>query len=227
MGILKRDSRFKPLEKTGIPFYDRVMEIIPSLNRKLPSPLTKLLVFRYYVNKYKSPLYPQIHKLKVLRFKSRLHISKKIQELLYYSTSKSRKFTYFYYLFTGLLVGLFFSDQEFRPGHEGFTLDYMLHPRIHWLLPYLLEDVHIKDSPDYFKKDNLSMAFDRALLKGIEDKELDPLSWMVLGARFSSMQEAEFSYLAYQMAHFKDHEHIGGNSMQPLEGMESARFFTS
>ena len=93
-------------------------------------------------------------------------------------------------------------------------------------MPYILEDVHIKGAPDYFKKDNLSMAVDRAILKGIENKELDPLTWMVLGTRFASMQELEFSYLAFQIAHFKDHQNIGGNSMQPIEGMDASRFFT-
>ena len=101
-----------------------------------------------------------------------------------------------------------------------------MYPKIHWLLPYILEDVHIKSSADYFKKDNLALAVDRVILKGINDKELDPLNWLVLGAKFAAMQEMEFSYLAFQMAHLKDYQNIGGNSMQPVEGIEASRFFT-
>lgn len=226
LGLLKRDPRFKPLDKTSIPFYDRLMEIIPSLQRKLPSRLSKFLIYRYYLLHYKSPLHPYLQSLKAFRFNTRLYISKQIQEILYFGVSKKRRLTLIFTIFLGIYVGFFLNESEGLPGQEDYALNYIIYPKIHWLLPYILEDVHIKGSPDYFKKDNLALGIDRLMLKGIEDKELDSLNWMVLAAKFASMQETEFSYLAFQMAHFKDHQNIGGNSAQPIEGLEAARFFT-
>ena len=94
LGILKRDPRFKPLDKTAVPFYERIMEIVPTLNRKLPSLPSKLLIWRHYLLKYRSPFYKQILYIKTMRWKTRLYLSKKIQETLYLSVSKRRKIMY-------------------------------------------------------------------------------------------------------------------------------------
>ena len=67
IGLLKRDPRFNPLDKTAIPFYDRVMEIVPSLNRKAPSRLSKLIIQKHYLSKYRFPFHSQIEYIKVLK----------------------------------------------------------------------------------------------------------------------------------------------------------------
>lgn len=226
LGLLKRDARFKALDKTSVPFYDRVMEIIPKLNRKLPSKFSRALIARHYFLKYRSPLYPFMSKFKALRWSFRLRLSKKIQESLYISSFKPRAGKYLGWFVFGIIAGDAMCHTENLPGHEAWSKNFFFYPRTHWMLPYIIEDTHSKGSEDYFKKDSLALGIDRMIMKGIEDKEMDSLSWMVLGARFASMQESEFSYLAFQMAHMKDYQKIGGNSMQPVEGMDASRFFS-
>jgi hypothetical protein len=227
IGLLKRDPRFKPLDKTGIQFYDRLMEIIPTLNRKYPSKFSKLLIRRHYLLKYRSPLRSQLLYLKTLRWKLRLYISKQIQETLYISPTKRLKLYYFFYFLMSLVVGAIVSDLSVLPGHQFWSINYLLYPKTHWMISYILEDTSAKSDSDFLKKDNLAMGVDRLVLQGIENKELDTLNWILLGTKFASMQEMEFSYLAFQLAHYKDHQNIGGNSMQPLEGFEASRFFAN
>lgn len=90
---------------------------------------------------------------------------------------------------------------------------------------YLVEDTYAKGNPDNFRKDNLAQSLERVMREGIENEELDSLNWLVLGAHFSVTQQDEFSYLAYQMAHFLNHQQIGGNSLQPLEYADAAKLF--
>lgn len=223
MGLLKRDPRFKPLENTSLRFYDRVLQILPSLNRKYPSKLSKFLVYYYYY--YRSPSPSLINWLKVKHWRFRLWRSSKITYVLYRGISSYRRFVYFEALLVAFVTASILSETDSLPGQQFWTFFHLASPKSDFMLSFILESFGHIDTPEYYKKDFVTLGIDRMILKGIEDKGLDSLSWMVLGTRYNNLQEGEFSYLAYQMAHYKDHQKIGGNSAQPLEGMEAAKFF--
>lgn len=223
MGLLKRDPRFKPLDNTSIRFYDRLLQILPSLNRKYPSKLSKLLVYNYYYHRSPSP--SLITWLKTKNWRFRLWRSSKVTYILYRGISTFRFMCYAMVFIMSFITASILSETDSLPGQQFWTFFYLSSPRNDAMLSFVLETFGHSDSPEYCKKDFLALGIDRMILKGIEDKGLDSLSWMVLGTRYNNLQEGEFSYLSYQMAHYKDHQKIGGNSGQPLEGLEAAKFF--
>jgi hypothetical protein len=224
MGILKRDPRFKPLENTSIRFYERLLQIAPSLSRKFPSKLSRILVYRYYFKKRKSQGLLNFYKIKNWRF--RLWVSSTLTYILHRGLTSFRRFHLLNPFFFGLVFGTMISETDLFPGQEFWTSNFLINPRNDYMLSFILEDFSTKHSFEYTRKDNLALGLDRMILKGIENKELDPLSWMVIGSRYASLGESEFSYLAFQMAHYKDHQNIGGNSSMPLEGLEAERFYS-
>ena len=223
MGLLKRDPRFKPLDDTSLRFYDRVLKILPSLNRKYPSKLSKLLVYRYYYQTSKSP--SLLTKYKQLNWRFRLWRSSKITYALYRGISTSRRISLINIVIYSFFAASILSETDSFPGQQFWALFYLMVPKNDFMLSFILENFGHADTPEYYKKDFLTLGIDRLILKGIDDKGLDSLSWMVLGTRYTNLQQGEFSYLAYQMAHYKDHQRIGGNSAHPLEGLEAAKFF--
>jgi hypothetical protein len=224
MGLLKRDPRFKPLDNTSIRFYERVLQIVPSLNRKYPSKLSRLLVFRYYLRKPSSLSLLKWYKVQNWWF--RLWKSSTMTYILHQGITTHRRYTMIKPLLYGFLLAMFISETDLWPGQEFWAINYMAFPKNDYMFSFVLEDFASKNSSDICRKDNLTLGLDRMILKGIENKELDPLSWMVVGARYASLGDSEFSYLAFQMAHYKDHRRIGGNSATPLEGLEAEKFYT-
>lgn len=101
----------------------------------------------------------------------------------------------------------------------------MMNQRYHWITSYVLEDTYYRRKPEIYKHDNLAQAIDRVLTEGLEHKELDSLSWLLLGSLCTARQEQEFAYLSMQMAHYKDHKVVGGNSLQPIEATDALKFF--
>lgn len=124
-----------------------------------------------------------------------------------------------------MLFGIFTTQTDSYPGDERSHRWMFTFPRPHWMASYLVEDTYGKGNYDIFRKDNLAQSLERVMKEGIEHEELDSLNWLVLGAHFSIVQQEEFSYLAYQMAHYLNHQQIGGNSLQPIDYADAAKLF--
>lgn len=161
---------------------------------------------------------------KVWRF--RLWFSKKIQYFRYVSTSGPRKSTLILLFLFGLWFGEYTSYFEFAPGHAHYTFPFLKMPRYHWITPYILEDTTYKFKPDIYKKDFLEQGLDRLIGEGLELGETDSLNWLTLGALYEAQRDQEFSYMCLQMAHYKSHQTIGGNSLQPIDFASATKFFT-
>jgi hypothetical protein len=150
MGLLKRDPRFKPLDDTSLRFYDRVLKILPSLNRKYPSKLSKLLVYRYYYQTSKSP--SLLTKYKQLNWRFRLWRSSKITYALYRGISTSRRISLINIVIYSFFAASILSETDSFPGQQFWALFYLMVPKNDYMLSFILENFGHADTPEYYKK---------------------------------------------------------------------------
>jgi hypothetical protein len=127
----------------------------------------------------------------------------------------------------GLYAEMILASKENNPIGQHWYIKFMSAPRYHWISAYILENTSIRFSQEIYKKDNLAQAIDRVMVEGIEQGELDSLSWLVLGTHFTAKRDEEFSFLANHMAHLADHKSIGGNSLQPVDNELADRIYRS
>jgi hypothetical protein len=120
-----------------------------------------------------------------------------------------------FFLFGVVFAEWNLSSKEGTPTGEYWYGKFLGSPRYHWIASYIFEgsDTFVRFQPEYYKKDNLAQAIDRILTEGIEQDELDSLSWLVLGTHFTARRDEEFANLCNHMAHLVDHKTIGGNSL--------------
>lgn len=156
----------------------------------------------------------------------RLWLSKQIQYTKYVSSSGSRKITLVMLFVLGMYMGDFKSYFEYAPGHVPYAMQMLAMQRYHWVTPFIVEDTYYKYKPDVYRKDFLEQGMDRLISEGLEMGETDSLNWLTLGSLYHLQREPEFAYLCMQMAHYKNHQVLGGNSLQPIESTDATRFFT-
>lgn len=156
----------------------------------------------------------------------RLWFSKRIQHFRYVSTSGPRKTTMLLLFLFGLYLGEYKSYFEYAPGHVHYSWAFMTLHRYHWITPYIIEDTYFKYKPDMYKKDFLEQGLDRLIKEGLEQGETDSLNWLTLGSLYEAQRDLEFAYMCLQMAHYKNHQLIGGNSLQPIDFTAATKFFS-
>ncbi|CAG9314973.1 unnamed protein product [Blepharisma stoltei] len=228
-GWLALNPRYKPYFLKSLSATERIALIAKQNPGPEPLSLMSRIIFkrREMIRAYEVSAFAKLSEyLKTKFWLLKLHLNKKFQDVVYLSFARSRRFFKFWWIFIGFIFGETIADAEALPGGAEWTMNFFMQPKVHWMLQYIAENTSTKGHPQYLRHDNLQQSIERIMVQGIEQEELDSLSWILLATQFASMQEDEFSYYSFHFAHLKNHQAVGAHSLQPIDTNEAARMFT-